>query len=530
MQKSGTSGGSRGLQEFAYAPDVIGDPRCHRRSRAEGLMDAPEVIPAVPEHHGSAMVLPLFAEAIREPGESAKAHPERKVASLYYRSANAIRVRLTHNWDHLHGLDFGGTVPAFTLTRGAVDLDELGEVAAVVQRVADRRFVARESIARNLKSSARSCVANALNEYVCCLLVTLADGDVEYQLGVPLYSYEHVAVSKKLVIFGPDALLFFTDEAPYFVALNVAHFDVAELVSHDALGLLACEHQEFQNRALIQSSEPNGARNACAFQQHGERLLRFLDRQVHAIKGVIAGVREHFAALGALVPLAITAFPKLAALCTAVVAGHSSLELSSSRVYLGIGPKIHSLGFGLRLNPVGSFNYLPGFVFVTQPQWGRPKSLSTFSFRYRFLQEGISNRVPHRGAAVNLFPVGIGSLLYFSRFVQPLQYHVNCRLRIGIFAQIATKLMESFPNLVGAMPSRITGTKNRADFVNEGGIFQQVGRFLARFNFDLFTLAKLGNRPEKLTQHHYPRPKLILGRDQISQFLFGCLVSPFIVY
>jgi hypothetical protein len=50
------AGISRGLQQFAYSPDVIRDPRCHRWGRPQGLVTATEVIPAVPEHHDSAMV------------------------------------------------------------------------------------------------------------------------------------------------------------------------------------------------------------------------------------------------------------------------------------------------------------------------------------------------------------------------------------------------------------------------------------------------------------------------------------------
>lgn len=48
-----------------------------------------------------------------------------------------------------------------------------------------------------------------------------------------------------------------------------------------------------------------------------------LDAQIHAVQRLVAGVCEHFAALRALVALAITALPKFPAFRTAVVTSQS---------------------------------------------------------------------------------------------------------------------------------------------------------------------------------------------------------------
>ncbi len=66
--------------------------------------------------------------------------------------ADTVRIGLAHDWDHLHGLDFGGAVTALTFTRSPVDFDELGEVATVVQRIANRGTVRCEAIGRDLES------------------------------------------------------------------------------------------------------------------------------------------------------------------------------------------------------------------------------------------------------------------------------------------------------------------------------------------------------------------------------------------
>lgn len=64
------------------------------------------------------------------------------------------------------------------------------------------------------------------------------------------------------------------------------------------------------------------AGNAVTLQEHLQNRFSLFDGQVHAVKGVIAGVREHLPALRALIALTITAFSKATAFSTAVVAGH----------------------------------------------------------------------------------------------------------------------------------------------------------------------------------------------------------------
>jgi len=63
-------------------------------------------------------------------------------------------------------------------------------------------------------------------------------------------------------------------------------------------------------------------RSAVALKQELENHVGLLDGQIHSIQAVIAGVREHLAALLALVALAVLAFTKLPAFSTAVVKGH----------------------------------------------------------------------------------------------------------------------------------------------------------------------------------------------------------------
>jgi hypothetical protein len=45
-------------------------------------MDAPEVVPGVPEDHSGPVVFPFFAVAIRQPSESFGARSQAQIASL----------------------------------------------------------------------------------------------------------------------------------------------------------------------------------------------------------------------------------------------------------------------------------------------------------------------------------------------------------------------------------------------------------------------------------------------------------------
>ena len=69
--------------------------------------------------------------------------------------------------------------------------------------------------------------------------------------------------------------------------------------------------------------------DAVTFPQEAENHLSLLNGQVHAVQRVVAGIREHLAALRTLVALAVLAFTELPAICTAIVEGDCSISLDS---------------------------------------------------------------------------------------------------------------------------------------------------------------------------------------------------------
>ncbi len=253
------------------------------------------------------------------------------------------------------------------VSRGrAVDLDEHGEVASVFKGVRDRLSVRRKPIGCNLKLAAHG-LTQPFDEDVCRGPVSLAHGDIEHQLAMPLDCHERVAIAKVRVVVGTHALLFFLNKAPRFVTFHIPHFNIANLASHQAFGSFTCQYQEFEERCVVDASKPLNARNRATLQKHFESFGRGVHASVHPIQGIVAGVCEDLAALLALVPLAILARAEFSAFGSAIVAGHVDLDLSSGRVQNGSGPRMPSSGFGLRLNPAGSFSYQRGLLSVGGP-------------------------------------------------------------------------------------------------------------------------------------------------------------------
>src|ERR1051326_5171069 len=73
--------GSACSEQFSDGPDVIGNPRCHRRSRAQRTMDAPEVVSGVQEQDRCPMMVIALAERLGKPRKSTLAMRSENVRS-----------------------------------------------------------------------------------------------------------------------------------------------------------------------------------------------------------------------------------------------------------------------------------------------------------------------------------------------------------------------------------------------------------------------------------------------------------------
>ncbi|MEO8053408.1 MAG: hypothetical protein ABI833_23655 [Acidobacteriota bacterium] len=102
--------------------------------------------------------------------------------------------------------------------------------------------------------------------------------------------------------------------------------DITNLVCHDALALLANEHEQLENVGLVNFRDALDARHAVTLKDHAKDCFGLLDGQVLSVQGVIARICEHLAALGTLVALAVLALAEFTAFGTAGMAGHCEIS------------------------------------------------------------------------------------------------------------------------------------------------------------------------------------------------------------
>ena len=290
---------------------MVSNTCCHGGCSSQCLVDPAEVVKSEPQHNGRAMVLELFAESVRQASEAADTHPHGKVLAFDVRSANAFGIGSPDAWDHLRTHHFSRRIPSLAFRRGAVDLDELGKIAAVVKGICDSRAVRREPIRGELKMS-RSGLPETFNENVGAGLVTAANSDIQGQFAIGFDGDEGIAVAEARIIARAAAFLFLLDEAPDFVSLHVPDGDVRELPAHQLFALFTGQHEQLQNRRVVNFRQALNARHAVTFEQEPKNHFGFLDRQVHAVESTVAGVCENLVALRTLVALAaatLTEFP-----------------------------------------------------------------------------------------------------------------------------------------------------------------------------------------------------------------------------
>ena len=118
-------------QQIADRPDPIGQPRFHRRGDAKRAVNAAKVVIGEVQADRGPVVLKLLTEAVGQPRESANLHSHREVLAFNNRCADAFRIRVSDNRDHLRAGDFSGAVARFVALGSRVNLDEPGEVYAV---------------------------------------------------------------------------------------------------------------------------------------------------------------------------------------------------------------------------------------------------------------------------------------------------------------------------------------------------------------------------------------------------------------
>ena len=64
-------------------------------------MNAAQIVVGEVQAERDPVLVPLFAEGIRQPRKTANLHAYREILAFDVRRANALAIRVADNWDHL---------------------------------------------------------------------------------------------------------------------------------------------------------------------------------------------------------------------------------------------------------------------------------------------------------------------------------------------------------------------------------------------------------------------------------------------
>src|ERR1700676_3572738 len=92
-------------------------------------------------------------------------------------------------------------------------------------------------------------------ENISCLLVTIADSDVNDQFGNRIKCNVGPRVAPSWIMFGTLASLLATHKLPHFVGLNFSCRNIPYFFGHDSFGFFARKDQQFQDCILVNLGE-----------------------------------------------------------------------------------------------------------------------------------------------------------------------------------------------------------------------------------------------------------------------------------
>ena len=159
-------------------------------------MDATKVVVGEVQAVGRPKVVPLLTERVRQPREASHLSTDGEVLPFHNRRADAARIGASHNWDHLRAGDFGGAVAPLAFAGRTVNLNQLGEIAAVMQRRGNRGAARLETVRGHLEVLMSGRMAQAFNENIRGRLVAAAQSEVENEFGIAFDGNETVGVSE----------------------------------------------------------------------------------------------------------------------------------------------------------------------------------------------------------------------------------------------------------------------------------------------------------------------------------------------
>ena len=162
-----TSLSGKRLNQFSDRPNVIREVCSHRGRRSQCTRPTAEVVPAEVQCDCGLVVAQRLAEPVHEPGGSPNPHSHGQILPLDARCADPLRVRVSHDGDHLRIDHFCRRIPHLALTRAAIDLDELLIVRAITQARIHSVHVGLEAVRSELEVAVSRRLAQSVDDQNC---------------------------------------------------------------------------------------------------------------------------------------------------------------------------------------------------------------------------------------------------------------------------------------------------------------------------------------------------------------------------
>jgi hypothetical protein len=512
-------------------------------------MNANKVVKRHIERDSRFQVVQLLAERIGESRKAAKMHSHAQIGPLDVtgRDSFDLRTATDLDWYSVQNLCRRIPVGAFAVLP-SVNFDELGVVHFRSEAIFDGGNVGLESVSGELEATSDS-VAQITGKDKGALGIPFANVIGQDHLGFAVQGNPSVGIAPFLGIVRAKMSVFRVNVGPEFVSLDKSRPNVPNTRIEKTTAFVADRSQKRKNCGFVDARDARDCADRHSFGQKSDYLGGLPNREIVASKRPMARLREGILAGGAAIALNPVRAVESESLCFGVFAtdtGHVWFSL----VFLREKPDNQGLGSRCGLRPrldsarqmVTAIcrvfaSFLPFTLNVRNSAKMPLARMSSGTHAIGLLRKrshsalikrvfGIVKTRNPRNTSINLFAlIRQGGFLHFARFSHPSQNHVDSRLRILIFAQVATQLSKLIFDYSRTQPSRICRCEDGANFIGKCGIFKQLYSLGTRLNLNAFAIRQCSQSFKRLSHYDNAKSDLFLPNEQVIQFLLGFLIS-----
>src|ERR1700675_2304877 len=192
-------------------------------------MDTAEIVVHKPKGHSSRVILNFLREGVRQPRKAANAHPHGKILALNKTGAYMLRIGISADCFHVAANADCWGVSRMGLDGSAVNLLQLSIVAVHAKRAFHGLKVCSVAVCSDLYATADTAGA-IFHELFSPSRVTPAHQIAHTELCICIQCGPRPSVAPSFsFLFCTDVLRLRSHKIPDFVALQTAHFQIANV-------------------------------------------------------------------------------------------------------------------------------------------------------------------------------------------------------------------------------------------------------------------------------------------------------------